>query len=131
MTLLVLNNWAQFFRVKTVPYLCLFYLSFTSLSAIFQSYRDGVWMWQGAQCSLLGCCLTEISRPRQPGIEPITSRSQSGRTTNWATVLVWKCFIWSYADHHWLSGYCLPVRLANRSWKDNLLSVLPLWSITD
>ena len=33
-------------------------------SAIFQSYRDGVWIWQGAQCSLLECCLTEISRPR-------------------------------------------------------------------
>ena len=31
---------------------------------IFQSYRDGVWMWQEAQCSLLDCCLTEISRPR-------------------------------------------------------------------
>ena len=31
---------------------------------LFQSYRDGVWMWQGAQCSLLECCLTEISRPR-------------------------------------------------------------------
>ena len=31
---------------------------------LFQSYRDCVWMWQGAQCSLLECCLTEISRPR-------------------------------------------------------------------
>ena len=44
--------------------LCLFDLGLTSLSTIFQSYRDGVWMWQGAQCSLLECCLTEISRPR-------------------------------------------------------------------
>ena len=43
---------------------CLFDLGLTSLSTIFQSYRDGVWMWQGAQCSLLECCLTEISRPR-------------------------------------------------------------------
>ena len=42
----------------------LFDLGLTSLSTIFQSYRDGVWMWQGAQCSLLECCLTEISRPR-------------------------------------------------------------------
>ena len=25
----------------------------TSLSTIFQSYHDGVWLWQGAQCSLL------------------------------------------------------------------------------
>ena len=31
---------------------------------LFQSYRDGVWMLQGVQCSLLECCLTEISRPR-------------------------------------------------------------------
>ena len=45
-------------------FVCLFYSGFTSLSTIFQSYRDGVWMWQGAQCSLVECCLTEISRPR-------------------------------------------------------------------
>ena len=32
--------------------LCLFDLGLTSLSTIFQSYRDGVWMWQGAQCLL-------------------------------------------------------------------------------
>ena len=44
--------------------LCLFDLGLTSLSTIFQSYCDGAWMWQGAQCSLLECCLTEISRPR-------------------------------------------------------------------
>ena len=43
---------------------CLFDLGLTSLSTIFQSYRSGVWMWQGAHCSLLECCLTEISRPR-------------------------------------------------------------------
>ena len=34
---------------------------FMSLSTIFQSYHDSVWVWQGAQCSLLECCLTEIS----------------------------------------------------------------------
>ena len=39
-------------------------LCLTSLSTIFQSYRDGVWKWQGAQCSLLECCLTEISHHR-------------------------------------------------------------------
>ena len=44
---------------------CLFDLGLRSLSTIFQSYRDGVWMWQGVQCSPLECCLTEISRPRQ------------------------------------------------------------------
>ena len=43
---------------------CLFDLGLTSLSTIFQSYRDGIWLWQGAQCSLLECCLTEISCPR-------------------------------------------------------------------
>ena len=34
---------------------CLFDLGLMSLSTIFQSYRYGVWMWQGAQCSLLEC----------------------------------------------------------------------------
>ena len=37
---------------------------YVAFSTIFQSYRDGVWMWQGAQCSLLECCLTEILCPR-------------------------------------------------------------------
>ena len=31
-------------------FVCLFDLGLMSLSTIFQSYRDGVWMWQGAQC---------------------------------------------------------------------------------
>ena len=51
-----------FFQSKSI--VCLFYSGFTSLWTIFQSYRDGEWMWQGAQCSLLECCLTEISCPR-------------------------------------------------------------------
>ena len=42
-------------------YICLFCSDFTSLSVIFQPYPDGVWMQQGAQCSLLECCLTKIS----------------------------------------------------------------------
>ena len=29
----------------------------TSLSTIFQSYHDGVWLRQGAQCSLSLCCI--------------------------------------------------------------------------
>ena len=41
---------------------CLFGL--TSLSTIFQSYHDGVWLRQGAQCSLLLCCVIEVSCPR-------------------------------------------------------------------
>ena len=44
---------------------CLFYSGFNSLFTIFQSYCDGVWMWQGAQCSLLECCLTEKSLKEQ------------------------------------------------------------------
>ena len=36
----------------------------TSLSTIFQSYHDGVWLRQGAQCSILLCCITEVSCPR-------------------------------------------------------------------
>ena len=30
---------------------------------IFQSYHDGVWLRQGAHCSLLQCCLTEVTWP--------------------------------------------------------------------
>ena len=36
----------------------------TSLSTIFQSYHDCVWLQQGAQCSLLLYCVTEVSRLR-------------------------------------------------------------------
>ena len=36
----------------------------TSLSTIFQSYHDSVWLRQGAQCSLSLCCVTEVSCPR-------------------------------------------------------------------
>ena len=36
----------------------------TSLTTIFQSYHDGVWLRQGAQCSLLLCCVNEVSCPR-------------------------------------------------------------------
>ena len=36
----------------------------TSLSKNFQSYHDDVWLRQGAQCSLLLCCVTELSCPR-------------------------------------------------------------------
>ena len=35
----------------------------TSLSSLFQSYHDGVWLRQGAQCSLLLCCFIEVSCP--------------------------------------------------------------------
>ena len=47
-----------------VLFVCLFDLGLMSLSTIFQSYSDDVWIWQGAQCSLLECCLTEMSRLR-------------------------------------------------------------------
>ena len=55
---------SMMFSAMLTDFVCLFDLGLTSLSTIFQSYRDVVWMWQGAQCSLLRCCLTEISRPR-------------------------------------------------------------------
>ena len=42
----------------------LFYSRFMLLTTIFQVCPYGVWMWQGAQCSLSVCCLTEISCPR-------------------------------------------------------------------
>ena len=37
---------------------------FYDLSTVFQSYHDGVGMWQGAKCSLLEYCLSEISCPK-------------------------------------------------------------------
>ena len=46
---------------QCVCFACLFYSGFRSLSTVFQSHCDGVWMCQGAQYSLLVCCLTEIS----------------------------------------------------------------------
>ena len=39
-------------RATEGNFVCLFDLGLTSFSTIFQSYRDSVWMWQGAQCSL-------------------------------------------------------------------------------
>ena len=41
-----------FFEEKTFENVCV-YSGLTSLSTIFQSYHDGVWLRQGAQCSLL------------------------------------------------------------------------------
>ena len=63
----------SFWRKTVHKYFNLFW-AYTSLSTICQSYRDGVWMWPGAQCSLLECCLTEISRPRHFGMisHPVT-----------------------------------------------------------
>ena len=43
---------------------CVVCSGLTSLSTFFQSYHDGVWLGQGAQCSLLLCCVTEVSYPR-------------------------------------------------------------------
>ena len=48
----------------SAPMVC-YNSGFTSLATIFQSYFDSVCMRQEAQCSLLDCCLTEISCPRQ------------------------------------------------------------------
>ena len=63
--LLVLYSISQ--NVMTYKCVCMcvcVYSGLTSLSTIFQSYHDGVWLRQGAQCSLLLCCLTEVSCPR-------------------------------------------------------------------
>ena len=38
--------------------------SLTSLSTIVKSYHDGVWLRQGAQCSLLLFCVTGVPYPR-------------------------------------------------------------------
>ena len=50
-------------QIKISVFVC--FIQALSLSTSFQSYPDSVWMWQGAQCSLLECCLTEISCPRK------------------------------------------------------------------
>ena len=48
-----------------IPYVVVAVCSdLTSISTIIQSYQDGVWLRQGAQCSLLFCCDTEVSCPR-------------------------------------------------------------------
>ena len=56
------NEYLKYFHGEL--FVCLFYSGFKLLSTIFQPYRDSVWMWQGAQCSLLECCLAKISCPR-------------------------------------------------------------------
>ena len=61
------------------------YSGLTSLSTYFQSYHDGVWLRQGAQCSLLQCCLTEVSCPRH-----LTwYHTQSHYPDTGSTTLVW------------------------------------------
>ena len=87
----------------------LFDLGLMSLSTIFQSNRDGVWMWQGAQCSPLECCLTEISRPRHFDMifHPVT-------------------LYWHWADQFYLyflnaerrawQIYCQAARNKSKSW---------------
>ena len=42
-----------------IPCVIVVFSGLTSLSTIFQSYHDGVWLRQGAQCSLLLCCDTK------------------------------------------------------------------------
>ena len=62
----ILVTWPGIFEQIFIPVshgVCV-YSGLTSLSTIFQSHHDGVWLRQGAQCSLLFCCLTEVSCPR-------------------------------------------------------------------
>ena len=72
---------------------------------LFQSYRDGVWMWQRAQCSLLECCLTEISRPRHFDMifHPVTLYC------------------------HWADQFYLYFLNAERQAKEQLIPFLKLW----
>ena len=83
---------------------CLFYLGFTSLSTIFQSYCDGVWMWLGFQCSPLECCLTEISCPRHR-----TWYSMQSHYTHWH----WADQVWFLAllSKHWAPQLAFYVNL--------------------
>ena len=59
-----------------------FYSGFTQLSTIFQSHRDGVWMWQGAgaQCSLLGWNIT--LKTHDIRFNPVTFYWHRGQTSS-------------------------------------------------
>ena len=60
------------------------------LSTIFQSYHNGIWLQQGAQCSLLKCCLTEVSCPRHLIWYHIQSHyTDTGSTNPSSTPYVW------------------------------------------
>ena len=50
-------------RQKVRRFIFSFYSGWTSLSPVFQSYRDGVSIWQGTQCSTFRVMFPEISRP--------------------------------------------------------------------
>ena len=53
-----------------------------SLSIIFQSYHDGVWLRQEAQCSLLLCRVTEVSCPRHLTLYYTQSHYPNTASTN-------------------------------------------------
>ena len=100
---------------------CLFYLGFTSLSIIFQSYHDSVWMWQGAQCSLLECCITEISHPRHLTWYSIQSHYTDTELTcsdSWGTVPVSDSWCWQRCCCHgdWYSSTCMFVQASLKVW---------------
>lgn len=59
------------------------------LSTSFQSYRHGVWLRQGAQCSLLKCCLTEVSCRRHLTYHNHSHYPDIGPKSPSSTLLSW------------------------------------------
>ena len=62
--------------------LLLFCSALMSLSIIFQSYHDGVWLRQEAQCSLLLCRVTDVSCPRHLTLYYTQSHYPNTASTN-------------------------------------------------
>ena len=65
----------------------------------FSTIFSATWLWQGAQCSLLQCCLTEVSCPRHLTLSRLQSLS---------------CAIASIPKIHWgVSGWAAGVKNLN------------------
>ena len=71
--------------------ICLFYSGFMKVSTILQSYWDSVKIWRGVQCSLLECCLTEISHPRYGKCPKISNILKFWTPNIFAHNNFWKC----------------------------------------
>ena len=87
----------------------------TLLMTIFQSYHNGIWLWQEAQCSLLQCWLTEVSCPRH-----LTwYHTQSPVTLSW-----------HWVDQSWLYPVSLSAKrgAASTIFKD-VTSRSPEWTL--
>ena len=119
---------------NTCTYVCLFVcLGLTSLSAIFQSYQDGAWLRQGAQCSLLyEVSCHRLDLPINIHVIPPWS---SGSSLKWAIK-----FLLNHTTFYqnfeisliWMKNfliYSIHFSLTSLKWKENLPDA-PLKHIT-